>query len=159
MYIPENREKYRGDVSNIICRSSWERALCKFFDSSSEIESWSSEEIVIPYISPLDGKTHRYYTDFLIKLKSGKQILIEVKPENETAPPKSKRKASRERWETWHRNQAKWKAAKTFADKNGIEFQIWTEKTLDKLGVTTMKPVQRLKKPPLHRRKKRRLKS
>ncbi len=68
-YIPQNPEKYIGDVSNIVCRSLWERNICKFCDINESIIKWSSEEIVIPYLSPIDKKQHNYYPDFLIQFK------------------------------------------------------------------------------------------
>ena len=69
IYRPKNPKKYVGNTSNIICRSSWERIFCNFCDESDHIFTLASEEFSIPYISPLDNKRHRYYPDFLIKVK------------------------------------------------------------------------------------------
>ena len=85
-YKPSHPEKYQGNPNNIICRSSWERVFCKWCDTNPNILKWASEEFSIPYISPVDGRLHRYYPDFYIKVKdrSGKyqKYIIEVKPKN-----------------------------------------------------------------------------
>ena len=71
-YIPHNKQKYIGDITNIIYRSSWERRFMKYCDTNSSIIEWSSEELYVPYVSPIDNKYHRYYPDFIIKVKSKK---------------------------------------------------------------------------------------
>ena len=74
IYKPSHPEKYLGNSNNIICRSSWERQFCRYCDVNPNIVKWASEEFSIPYISPVDGRPHRYYPDFLIEVKekSGK---------------------------------------------------------------------------------------
>ena len=42
-YKPEYPRKYKGDASNIICRSSWERKFCRWCDLNENIVSWGSE--------------------------------------------------------------------------------------------------------------------
>ena len=55
-----------------------------WLDRNPDIISWASEELVIPYISPVDNRQHRYFPDFLVKMKTRegktKTVLIEVKP-------------------------------------------------------------------------------
>src|SRR5581483_9137771 len=87
-FSPKNPEKYKGDASQIFYRSSWELKLMLRCDTDPNIVEWSSEEIVIPYVSPLDGKVHRYFPDFKIKTKQGKTMVIEIKPLTQTKPPK-----------------------------------------------------------------------
>ena len=58
-YKPSNPEKYVGDPNNIICRSSWERKFCHWADLNPDIVKWVSEEVAIPYLSPVDNKVHR----------------------------------------------------------------------------------------------------
>ena len=82
-------QKYKGNPSNIIYRSLMELRFMKWCDSSEKILQWSSEEVVIPYISPIDNKRHRYFPDFLIQTAKG-WFLIEVKPQIESRPPKKK---------------------------------------------------------------------
>ncbi len=74
-YKPENPTKYQGNPNNIICRSSWERKFCKWADKSRDVVSWASEEFSIPYVSPKDNKVHRYYPDYLIKVRSTGKLL------------------------------------------------------------------------------------
>ena len=74
LYKPVNPKKYRGNPTRIIYRSMWEKKFMIFCDHTSTIVEWGSEEIIIPYRSPIDGRVHRYYPDFYIKIltKSGK---------------------------------------------------------------------------------------
>ena len=91
-YRPTNRKKYRGDVNNIIYRSLWERTFMKYCDDNPDIIEWGSEEIIIPYVSPIDGRRHRYFPDFFVKTSKGDKFLIEVKPKSQTKPPKVPRR-------------------------------------------------------------------
>jgi len=85
-YKPSHPEKYQGNPNNIICRSSWERKMCRWCDLNENIISWASEEFSIPYVSPVDNRVHRYYPDYLIKVKEStgkvKTYVIEVKQRN-----------------------------------------------------------------------------
>ncbi len=69
-YKPNNPRKYKGNPTNIIYRSLWERKFMHFCDHTSTIVEWGSEEVVIPYKSPIDGRSHRYYPDFYIKVRT-----------------------------------------------------------------------------------------
>jgi|TARA_B100000900_G_C20384911_1_gene636086 hypothetical protein len=136
-YKPEYPRKYKGDVSNIICRSSWERKFCRWCDLNESIVSWGSEEFYIPYVSPVDNRVHRYFPDFIIKVKEStgkiKTYVVEVKPERQTLPPKTPKRQTKSylyECKTYAVNQAKWKAAKEFCDDRRIEFKIVTEKEL-----------------------------
>ena len=118
-FRPTNRNKYRGDISNITYRSLWERKFMVYCDSNPDILEWGSEEIIIPYISPLDGKRHRYFPDFYIKVKQSdgtiKKMIIEVKPKVQTKPPPAVTRKTR-KWlkevRTYGVNVAKWKSSK-----------------------------------------------
>lgn len=135
-YKPNNPEKYRGDPTNIAYRSGWEKLVMISLDNNPAILEWSSEEIVIPYISPLDGKKHRYYPDFWVKAqtKDGiQQQIIEVKPKKETMEPKKKKKITESyiyEVTTWGKNQAKWAAADAFCRERGWTFRLLTEEHL-----------------------------
>jgi len=131
-YRSTNRAKYKGDPDNIIYRSLWERQVMKNLDESSNVVEWASEEIVIPYRSPIDGKMHRYFPDFYVKTTKGDIFLIEIKPKQQTNPPKkskSRNKYLRE-VKTWSVNQAKWEAAKIICEKHGWMWRIWTEREI-----------------------------
>lgn len=141
-------EKYIGNVNNIIYRSGWERLLYHFLDFNSSVIKWGSEELVLLYQSPIDGEQHRYFLDAvaLVRQKDGsiKKFIIEIKPSSQTKPPViSKRKSQNklnEETKTWLINQAKWKAAKQYANKTGSEFLIITENEL------LSQPIRRKKK-------------
>jgi len=136
-YCLINESKYTGDPTNIICRSSWEKAACKYFDVSPNILEWSSEEVIVPYRCRTDGRVHRYFIDYKIKLKTQQVYLIEVKPYKETQPPKKQKKTKQYMYQlkTYAKNRSKWEAAKKFADDKGWVFQVWTEKTFKKIGI------------------------
>ena len=134
----KNSQKYKGNPSNIIYRSLMELRFMKWCDSSEKILKWSSEEVVIPYISPIDNKRHRYFPDFLIQTAKG-WFLIEVKPQIESRPPKKKlvenlnlkkKRRYMKSVRTWLVNEAKWNAAKKVCAVEGWTFEIFTEKQL-----------------------------
>jgi len=136
-YTPIYPSKYQGNAKYIICRSSWERKFCQWCDMNNSIISWASEEFSIPYVSPKDNRVHKYYPDYLIKVKEKndkiKTYVVEVKPYKQTRPPKTpKRKTKSYLTEcvTYAVNQAKWKAAKEFCEDHRIEFKVVTEKEL-----------------------------
>ena len=121
----------------IIYRSSWELDAMIFFDNNDSIIEWGSEETVVWYLSPIDGKRHRYFVDFVIKVltKEGiKTIAIEIKPYSRTIPPVLKNKKPSKSYMNevleYGRNTAKWDAARQFCAKRGWDFQIITEKEL-----------------------------
>lgn len=140
-YKPIHPEKYLGDPTNIIMRSSWETRFANWCDRSPSIVGWVSEEIVIPYLCPTDGKVHRYFVDFVIKVKDRggnvKTYLVEVKPDKQTRPPEPPKRKTRQYINevlTWGKNEAKWKAAREYAKDRGWEFKIITEYDL---GIAT----------------------
>ena len=131
-YFPQKPNKYKGDYRNIVYRSGWELKFMKFCDYNSSITEWGSEEIIIPYISPVDGKRHRYFPDFYVKSK-GKKYIVEVKPLRQTKEPKTQKKVTKKYINevvTWSVNNAKWKAATEFCKDYNMEFMIITEKEL-----------------------------
>ena len=137
-FKPRNPQKYKGDPTKIVYRSRWELKLMIYLDERKEIVSWASEEIIIPYRSPIDGKIHRYFPDFVVtKINSeGKKetAIIEVKPASQTKPPEKQSKITKRyltEVKTWGVNEAKWKAAKEFCLDRGWSFHIFTEKELN----------------------------
>ena len=133
-YKPNYPNKYKGDPNNIICRSSWERRFCSWCDLNENIIEWGSEEFWIPYLSPVDNRVHRYFPDFIIKLKEStgqiKTYVIEVKPKRQTQPPKPKSRVTKGflyEAKTYAVNQAKWKAADEWCKDRMLEFKIITE--------------------------------
>jgi hypothetical protein len=139
-YKPKNSFKYNGDPTGITYRSLWERKFMVYCDTTSSIIKWSSEEIVIPYLSPMDNRWHRYFPDFWIQYRDVNGILrasiIEVKPFAQTMEPKrlnSGAKPTRRFLNevvTWGVNQAKWAAATKYCQDKNWEFKLMTEKEL-----------------------------
>jgi len=128
-----NSSKYIGDPTNIICRSLWERRVCKYLDENKNVIRWGSEELAIPYYSPVDKKTHKYFPDFIAEIKvfdkSIKTYIIEVKPKKQTTPPRKKKKTKSYIRECliYSVNEAKWESAKKYCKLNGWDFIILTE--------------------------------
>ena len=136
-FKPKNYKKYKGDPTKIYYRSLWERRFMVYCDNNSKIIEWGSEEIIIPYKSPLDKKTHRYFPDFYVKyINKDKKVvreIIEVKPKKHLSPPKQpKRKTKRYLNEvaTYIKNQAKFKAAEEYCKDRRYSFRILTEDQL-----------------------------
>jgi hypothetical protein len=131
-------EKYVGNLNEIVSRSSWETRFLNWLDANKNVVLYSSETLVIPYISPIDNKPHRYFVDFIAKIKNRndeiKTYAIEIKPKHETLPPVMKKNKATyaEALKTFLINQAKWKAATAFCRSKGIEFIVLTE---DDLGI------------------------
>ena len=128
-------EKYKGDPSNITYRSMWERHVMSYLDKNPDILWWASEPFPIGYRSPIDGKKHRYFVDFVIKTKNKETIMIEVKPYSQTHAPKAQKRLTKKylnEVKTWGVNQAKWEAAVEFCKDRNWKFQILTEKELYK---------------------------
>lgn len=137
-YKPENPTKYVGNINTIIYRSLLERRFMVFCDRNPNILKWASEEMFVPYISPIDNKVHRYYVDFIIEVKEKndeiKTYLIEIKPERQCKKPENTEKKSKRTFlkelKNWAINNSKWKAAEEFANKQNWSFKIITEKNL-----------------------------
>ena len=139
-YKPEYPKKYKGDPTNIIYRSLWERKFMRYCDLNESVYQWQSEEIIIPYKSPIDNRIHRYFPDFFIKYtdRNGKKrsVVIEVKPKRQLKMPDKNPRKRTKAWghdvHNWVINQAKWKAAEEYCADRQYEFKIMTE---DDLGV------------------------
>jgi hypothetical protein len=136
VFKPKNPKKYKGDATNIVYRSSWEVRVMNWLDINPNVLWWASEELHVPYRSPVDQKMHRYFPDFIIRIrrKAGQEttLMIEVKPERQTKKPTQKRKTKRylEEAATYAVNQEKWRAAELFCHQQGWQFVVLTEKDL-----------------------------
>jgi hypothetical protein len=136
-FRPINPKKYKGDPSNVIYRSRWELVLMKKLDEHPDVLEWSSEEIIIPYRSPIDGKMHRYFPDFYVKRKNREgiieSIIIEVKPYAQTLEPKVQSNITRryiQEVHTYGINKSKWTQAQEYCKDRGWKFMIFTEHEL-----------------------------
>ena len=136
-YRVQNKEKYVADLQECEYRSSWELRYMKYLDKQPNVLEWASENVIIPYYNPVEKKTRRYFVDFYVKVRTTegfiKKYIIEIKPFSQCNPPKKQKRTSngyRSALKAYIRNQAKWKAAKKWADRRGWEFIVITEKEL-----------------------------
>lgn len=138
-FSPKNPKKYGGDPTKIIYRSGWERKVMVYLDENPNVLEWKSEELAIPYVSPVDNRVHRYFPDFIIKVRKSdggvKTLMLEVKPKSQTVEPKKQNKKTKRyitEVMTWGVNAAKWKSARELCLDRGWEFMLITE---DELGI------------------------
>ena len=143
-FRPKIPNKYKGNPTNIIYRSLLERRFMVYLDNTPSVLKWSSEEIVIPYVSPLDKRVHRYFPDFYMKYKTANSVivedLIEIKPSRHCKPPDPKRKLTKtgrtskrylKEVNTYIINDAKWKQAVKFCEERKWGWRIITEKDIN----------------------------
>ena len=140
-FRPKNPNKYKGNPSNIIYRSLLERRFMVYLDNNPSILKWQSEEIIIPYVSPIDNRAHRYFPDFYIKLRktqNNKKIVehyvVEIKPKAQLKKPvhprrKTKKALENYKWayETYVRNLCKNDALQKVGKSRKFKVMLLTE--------------------------------
>lgn len=136
-FQPKHPEKYIGDVTKIVYRSSWELEVHKFFDNNPRILHWGSEEIAIPYYNPVKKRMANYYPDYFCEYitKDGEIIkeIVEVKPLHQTKQSRSRNPRTKLFEDlTMAVNAAKWEAAQQWCSKRGLVFRILTERSIFK---------------------------
>lgn len=135
-YTPKHPEKYLGDPTKIVYRSSWELNLHKFFDNNTRVIKWGSEIVSIPYLKPTDGRIHKYYPDYYVEFinTDGEIIreLIELKPLAQTRQPRGRGKQNLYEQLTFAVNVSKWAAAEEWCRTRGINWRIVTERSVYK---------------------------
>lgn len=151
----KNPHKYLGNINDIGYRSLWERQLCIWADTNPAVVKWNIEEVVIKYYNPVKDRPAKYIIDFYLEFNDGRQWLVEIKPHKETQQPvlkegKRATKSFKNKVDTYVVNQEKWRIADHYAKNRGMEFYVFTEFTLDKLGIRRLGPVKDL---PLNERK------
>jgi hypothetical protein len=136
-FNPKNVNKYLGDPTNIWYRSLWERRVMVHLDGNPNVVEWSNEEIVIPYLSPVDNRWHRYFPDFFARIRNRNGLLeamiLEVKPKSQSVPPTPKKRITKQYINevmTWGVNEAKWKAATEYCKDRKWTFKVITEEDL-----------------------------
>ncbi len=140
-YKLKNPKKYAGDPDKITYRSLWERNTFRWCENNPKVKLWNSEGVVVPYKSSVDGRIHRYFVDLLVQMEDKKTYLIEIKPKNQTIPPKKRSRRTKKyirEIATFAVNRDKWEAANKFAEHNGWTFQVWTEETLKNLNIKVL---------------------
>ena len=130
-------KSFNESTMQVQYKSGLELKSFDYADNSDSIEKWSVEPFPIQYLKPTDEMAHRYFPDLLIKFKSGKTVLVEVKPHSQTIPPKPPKKQTpkseanyKKALITYSINQEKWKAAEEFCSENGMKFMLLTDKLL-----------------------------
>ncbi len=133
-YRVKNYRKYRGDPTQVIYRSLWEKKFMDYCDKTKNVLEWSSEEIVIPYKDPVSGRWRRYFPDFYMKVREAngtiQSYIVEVKPKKQIEGPKPrqrKTKAYITEVATYATNKSKWKAAEQYCRDRLWEFKLITE--------------------------------
>jgi len=137
-FKPRNTSKYKGDPTNIIYRSSWELKFMNFCDLREDVLQWQSEEFFIPYKNPIDGRMHRYFPDFLVKVRNSSGIVetwvVEIKPSHQTKEPRPQKRMTKKylnEVKTYAINKYKWDYAEDWCKDRGYKFVIFTERELN----------------------------
>jgi hypothetical protein len=138
-YTPKNLDKYKGDPTKIIYRSSWEKKFMYWLDTTDAVIEWSSEGLSVKYWSELDNKIHTYYPDFhFVYIRDGEALkyIVEVKPHSQLSKPRQPSdnsaaalKRYKMRLENYIRISCKTKAVKKWCQENGYKFVFLTEKS------------------------------
>ena len=140
-----NASKYVGE-SVPVYRSSWELAFMRMCDSHPNITKWASENVKIPYRSPVDGKFHNYVPDFMVQYtdKDGVQHveLVEIKPANQTTLENARSTGQKIQTAI---NAAKWTSAQEWCQRKGIRFKVINEDQIFRNN-KPRKPKQRVAK-------------
>lgn len=135
IFTPVNKSKFIGTRATY--RSGLELKFMRFCDNNINVIQWGSENVIVPYISPLDGRVHRYFVDNYVVIREGLTVnryLIEIKPSSQLKIPTTKYKKKEHliyEQSTYIINQAKWAAAAAYALKHNCIFKIITEKELN----------------------------
>ena len=130
-------EKYVGDYTNIVVRSSWEKKMFRWCDHNQSVLKWGSEIQAIPYWSQVDNKMRRYFIDLFVQMQKEdgtvENLAIEIKPNSQVEKPVKGRKSTKtyiNECLTWTVNQDKWKAAEEWCKQNKFKFVIMDEYAL-----------------------------
>ena len=124
-------------VLEINYKSGLELKCLRYCDMNIHVKKFSLEPFAVKYLSPKDGKIHRYFIDFFMEFQNGQKFLVEVKSSGETREPKKPGKKTekailnyQKALQTYAVNTAKWEAARAFCKEKGLTFIILTENEL-----------------------------
>lgn len=139
-FYPKHLEKFAGKENYAIYRSGLELNYFRILDENPAVVKWGSEEVVVPYY--YNQRWHNYYIDLFVIMKAadGREIkfFIELKPYTQTVEPVYNPRRKKESYVydclEWQKNQAKWDAAKKYAEKHGFQFHVLSEKDLAEHG-------------------------
>lgn len=128
--------KYFGPKP-VIYRSGLEFKFMIWCEHNARIVKWTSEPTHIKYVCPETGKQRKYYIDFIIEMQNGEKFLVEVKPYSQMKDAEVFSKHAKQigklpritnENKAAAKNDAKWRYAKTYAEKHGFKFIIITER-------------------------------
>lgn len=161
-FRPHNPEKYKGDPSNIVYRSSWERSFMNYLDLHQDVEWWMSEERCVWYDNPVTKKKARYFPDFIVCYnRKGVRTteMVEIKPQNQVDGPPVNPKRKTEAWvnavKTYIINRKKWEAAAKQCEDRGWNFRLLTEKNVPEWSGTISERLTKRSKSKRSPRKRR----
>lgn len=140
-FTPRNPEKYKGDITKIIYRSSWELKFLSYCDENDRVVEYASEPIGIPYWNSILKKESTYWIDCYMVTRNQDETttkwLIEIKPNKYLTPPEPPTRLTEKQTLAYARdaktfiiNDSKFKAARAYAAKNNMRFGIITENFL-----------------------------
>jgi len=147
-YKIKHPEKYTGNPSEIVYRSSWEYKFMLYCDLTPGVYKWGSECFRIPYTDYL-GKNRVYIPDFYLETRNKNnpdltnRFLIEVKPKQETIEPvipsgnisEKKLKNLEYQLSAWQKNKYKWTYAKEWCKNRDMQFWLLTEDHLNSFKI------------------------
>lgn len=138
-------EKFIGDYSEKVgvpYRSGLEYRFIKTIDSSEVCIRWTYEHdaFIIPYMSPIDHRQHRYYPDFYVEVRlyngETKRYLVEVKAQKDTQKPDPKKFKDRSSYAYQLRQsllvEVKRRAAENWCKQHGLQYLFVTENFFSK---------------------------
>ena len=67
-FKPANPSKYIGDPTQIIYRSGWELRVMQYLDKNPNVIEWRSEEVAIPYRSPVDNRLQFFVKELYVTI-------------------------------------------------------------------------------------------
>jgi hypothetical protein len=116
---------YKGWYNSLKCRrthpmyrSGYELKVHFHLDDCDDVEFYDYEPFQMPY-EDTEGKQRHYTVDFIVRYKSGRTLLIEVK-----------NNYSKEEF----LNNGKYKAIKELCSQYGMDLEIWTNEKIASLG-------------------------
>ncbi len=143
-YKIQNPQKYIGDPTDIVYRSSWEYKFMVYCDMNEYVLRWGSEVFKIPYTDYV-GHGRTYIPDFYLETRNTKipdlinRYIVEIKPEQEIREPEIPKNISPKKLKqleyqlaTWQKNKYKWVHAVEWCKTRDMKFWLVTEKHLNK---------------------------
>lgn len=61
LFVPQNPQKYLGDIRKIRFMSSWELRFMQVCDMNPNVLQWGSEEFRVKYFNPIKKKNLRLH--------------------------------------------------------------------------------------------------